>query len=114
MNRVISIGDRLVGDCQPCFIIAEAGVNHNGNMDLAFKLIEKALELKGILTFSEDCWLNNLNKLENINTNSNTKENKDKYINNSEIRYSITTNDSNILNAYWFRLGRKICSIMRV
>ena len=44
MNRVISIGDRLVGDCQPCFIIAEAGVNHNGNMDLAFKLIEKAYE----------------------------------------------------------------------
>ena len=55
--------------------------------------------MKGILTFSEDCWLNSVNKLENINTDSNTNENKDKNINNSELRYSITTNDSNILNS---------------
>ena len=26
------------------FIIAEAGVNHNGNLDLAIKLVEKAKE----------------------------------------------------------------------
>lgn len=31
-----------IGHDQPCFIIAEAGVNHNGNMDLAHKLIECA------------------------------------------------------------------------
>lgn len=28
------------------FIIAEAGVNHNGNIDLAYKLIDKAVEAK--------------------------------------------------------------------
>jgi len=36
----IRIGDRLIGEEEPCFIIAEAGVNHNGNINLAKKLIE--------------------------------------------------------------------------
>ena len=31
----IKIGDRLVGDGQPTYIIAEIGVNHNGLIDLA-------------------------------------------------------------------------------
>lgn len=35
-------GRRLVGDNQPCFIIAEAGVNHNGSLELAKKLIDAA------------------------------------------------------------------------
>ncbi len=39
---MIKIGSRLVGEGQPCFIIAEAGVNHNGNMDLAYELIDEA------------------------------------------------------------------------
>jgi len=30
----------MVGDTEPCFIIAEAGVNHNGDIDLAKKLID--------------------------------------------------------------------------
>jgi len=40
----IKIADRLVGECQPCFIIAEAGVNHNGDANLAKKLIDVAKE----------------------------------------------------------------------
>ncbi len=40
--KTIQIGDRLVGDGQPCFIVAEAGVNHNGRLDLAKKLVEIA------------------------------------------------------------------------
>lgn len=39
---VIKIGDRLVGDGQPTYIIAEIGVNHNGLLDLALKLIDIA------------------------------------------------------------------------
>src|SRR5437660_699661 len=39
---IIQIGDRRVGDGQPCFIVAEAGVNHNGRLDLAHKLIDAA------------------------------------------------------------------------
>ena len=38
----IRIGDRLIGEEEPCFIIAEAGVNHNGSVELAKKLIDAA------------------------------------------------------------------------
>jgi N,N'-diacetyllegionaminate synthase len=38
----VKIGDRLVGDGEPCFIIAEAGVNHNGSLALAKKMIDIA------------------------------------------------------------------------
>ncbi len=41
---VITIGDRLVGDGQPAYIIAEIGVNHNGFLDLALKLIDVAVD----------------------------------------------------------------------
>ena len=40
----IKIGDRLVGDGQPTYIIAEIGVNHNGFLDLALKLIDVAVD----------------------------------------------------------------------
>jgi len=36
------IGDELIGEEEPCFIIAEAGVNHNGSVELAKKLIDAA------------------------------------------------------------------------
>jgi len=41
---VIKIGDRLVGDDHPTYIIAEIGVNHNGFLDLALQLIDVAVE----------------------------------------------------------------------
>ena len=40
----IKIADRLIGEGEPCFIIAEAGVNHNGDVNLAKKLIDVARE----------------------------------------------------------------------
>lgn len=43
-NQTIKIGVRAVGDGQPIFIIAEAGVNHNGDMTLARKLIDAAAD----------------------------------------------------------------------
>jgi len=39
----VPIGSRLVGDGQPCYIIAEIGINHNGNIDLAKRLISVAV-----------------------------------------------------------------------
>lgn len=39
---VITIGNRLVGDDNPCFVIAEAGVNHNGDPQRAFELVDIA------------------------------------------------------------------------
>ena len=38
----VKIGNQSVGDGEPCFIIAEAGVNHNGDIDLAMKLVDEA------------------------------------------------------------------------
>jgi len=39
----VKIGKRLVGDGQPCYVIAEIGINHNGDIDLAKKLISTAV-----------------------------------------------------------------------
>lgn len=39
---VVRIGNKLVGDGQPVFVIAEIGINHNGDLDTARKLIEGA------------------------------------------------------------------------
>src|SRR6478672_13681228 len=40
----IAIGQRQVGADRPCFIIAEAGINHNGDVKLAAELVEAAAE----------------------------------------------------------------------
>jgi len=44
MTGEIRILDQVLGEGEPCFIIAEAGVNHNGNINLAKKLIDVAKE----------------------------------------------------------------------
>lgn len=38
----VRIGDRLVGTGEPCYVIAEIGINHNGDLDLARRLISAA------------------------------------------------------------------------
>jgi N-acetylneuraminate synthase len=40
---VIKIGDRLIGDDQPTYVIAEIGVNHNGILPLAILLIDASV-----------------------------------------------------------------------
>ena len=42
MKQEIRIGDRIIGDSSPVFIISEAGVNHNGDLDMARRLVEEA------------------------------------------------------------------------
>ena len=43
MPDAIVIGKRAIGAGQPCFIIAEAGVNHNGDPALAVRLVQAAV-----------------------------------------------------------------------
>ena len=43
MATEIILGKRVVGAGQPAFVIAEAGVNHNGKLDLAFQLVDAAI-----------------------------------------------------------------------
>ena len=44
MVKNIQLGDRTIGPGNPCFLIAEAGVNHNGDPSLANKLVDAAVE----------------------------------------------------------------------
>jgi len=41
----IKIGNKIIGKNYSTFVIAEAGVNHNGRLDLALKLVDKAKEV---------------------------------------------------------------------
>ena len=45
MNKqsTVDIGRRHIGDGEPVYIIAEIGINHNGSLDLARKLIDGAI-----------------------------------------------------------------------
>src|SRR5512140_475414 len=43
MARTIKMGKRLVGDGQPAYIIAEIGINHNGDLDTAKLMIDAAV-----------------------------------------------------------------------
>ena len=42
MNE-IRIGGTIVGDGHPCYVVAEIGINHNGDIDIAKKLIDVAV-----------------------------------------------------------------------
>lgn len=43
MSKCVKIADKLVGDGKSCFIIAEIGINHNGSVSLAKKMIDIAI-----------------------------------------------------------------------
>jgi N-acetylneuraminate synthase len=42
----IKIGREMIGDGHPCYVIAEIGINHNGEIDVAKKLIDVAVSAK--------------------------------------------------------------------
>lgn len=42
-RKCVKIADKTVGDGFPCFIIAEIGINHNGSVSLAKKMIDIAV-----------------------------------------------------------------------
>jgi N-acetylneuraminate synthase len=43
MAREIKIGNRIVGDGHPAFVIAEIGINHNGDIGIAKQIIDAAV-----------------------------------------------------------------------
>ena len=73
MNKEIIIGNRKIGNIQPVFIIAEIGINHQGDIKLAKKLIKLAVKS------GADCCkfqMRNLNVLyHNLDDSGNYKEN---------------------------------------
>lgn len=42
--KKVTLGNKTVGDGQPVFIIAEIGINHNGSLEIAKRLIDAAVE----------------------------------------------------------------------
>ncbi|OGJ60134.1 N-acetylneuraminate synthase [Candidatus Peribacteria bacterium RIFCSPHIGHO2_01_FULL_55_13] len=42
--KPVKVGNKLIGPGQPCFVIAEIGINHNGDMAVCKKLIDAAAE----------------------------------------------------------------------
>jgi sialic acid synthase SpsE len=42
--KKIALGERRIGSGYPCFVVAYIGINHNGDMDLARKEIDAAIE----------------------------------------------------------------------
>ena len=64
---MIKVGDKIIGENHPTFIIAEAGVNHGGDMAVAKKLIDCAADagvdaVKFQAFRAEDLILNNVEK----------------------------------------------------
>ena len=43
MTREIKFGNRMVGDGYPAYVIAEVGINHNGDLDIAKRIIDAAV-----------------------------------------------------------------------
>ena len=41
---MIKVGNKYIGDGAPCFVAAEIGINHNGDMNLAMRTIDAAVE----------------------------------------------------------------------
>ena len=43
VSREVRIGQKWVGNTRPCYVVAEIGINHNGNLDIAKRLISVAV-----------------------------------------------------------------------
>ena len=43
MNK-IRVGNQVIGEREPVYVIAEIGINHNGDLDVAKKMIDGAVE----------------------------------------------------------------------
>src|SRR5512135_232510 len=43
MPREVKLGQRAVGDGHPAYIIAEIGINHNGDLEVAKRIVDAAV-----------------------------------------------------------------------
>ncbi len=42
-KRIVQVGNRCIGNNNPVFVIAEIGINHNGSVEIAKKMIDGAI-----------------------------------------------------------------------
>ncbi len=64
----VKFGDRYVGNGEPVFVIAEIGINHNGDPAIARALIDKAVEA------GADCVKFQMRDLDSLYTNADAKD----------------------------------------
>lgn len=43
-SKTLHVGNKRIGEGNPCFVIAEAGVNHYGSIDKAMRLVDAAVD----------------------------------------------------------------------
>src|SRR5882724_3609039 len=41
--ETVKVGNKVIGDGRPCYVVGEIGINHNGDVDLAKRLISVAI-----------------------------------------------------------------------
>ena len=46
MKTIALRNNQHIGEGQPCYIIAEIGINHNGSLEIAKQLIDEAVNAK--------------------------------------------------------------------
>lgn len=67
MNRIKISKNRFIGDNEPCFIIAEAGINHNGDINIAKKMVDEAkkcgVDAIKFQTFKAEEFISDINEL---------------------------------------------------
>jgi pseudaminic acid synthase len=68
MENTIKIGNRIIGESNPCFIIGELSCNHNGSYELAVKTV-KAMHAAGV-----DCLKLQTSKPDSITIDSDKKD----------------------------------------
>jgi N-acetylneuraminate synthase/N,N'-diacetyllegionaminate synthase len=106
MNN-FNIDGRIVGDNSKCYIIAEAGVNHNGDIDLAKELISEARRndadaIKFQTFYAKDLILENTAKANYQKSNENDRETQYQMIKNLEL------NQENFIELYEYSRKKNI------
>jgi N,N'-diacetyllegionaminate synthase len=95
--QCMKIGDKIIGEEKPVFIIAEAGVNHNGDLKLAMKLVDIAKEagadaVKFQIWQTEKLILRNTEKVDYQKSGS-IRERTTKIAHSPALKYGTSTKD---------------------
>ncbi|NPV50425.1 MAG: N-acetylneuraminate synthase [Candidatus Methanofastidiosum sp.] len=102
-----NIDGSLVGDNSRCYIIAEAGVNHNGDVNIAKELISEASRIgadaiKFQTFYADDLLIENTGKANYQKTNENDKETQYEMIKKLEL------NQDDFIELYEYSLRKNI------
>jgi DNA repair photolyase len=99
MAREIKFGNRMVGDGHPTYVIAEIGINHNGDLEIAKQIIDAAVHA-GVDAVKFQKRTPELQR--HLNNKSQMRETPWGYISYLEYRYKVEFTRSNITRSMSF------------